>query len=41
MSSRDEHRKKEEKQEKGKKAPRASSNKRGSQYFERRKTHQL
>jgi hypothetical protein len=30
-----------EKQEREKKAPRVSSNKRGSQYFERRKTLQL
>jgi hypothetical protein len=36
-----EKRKKEEKEEKGKNAPRVSSNKRGSQYFERRKTLQL
>jgi hypothetical protein len=36
-----EHRKKEKQEEKGKKAPRVSSNKRGSQYFERRKTLQL
>jgi hypothetical protein len=35
-----EHRKKNKK-EKEKKAPRVSSNKRGSQYFERRKTLQL
>jgi hypothetical protein len=38
-----EHRKKRRKKEKEKrkKAPRVSSNKRGSQYFERRKTLQL
>jgi hypothetical protein len=41
-----EHRKKKRERgrksiEKRKKAPRVSSNKRGSQYFERRKTHQL
>jgi hypothetical protein len=34
-------RKKEKKEEKGKKAPRVPSNKRGSQYFERRKIVQL
>jgi hypothetical protein len=31
----------EKKEKKGKKAPRVSSNKRGSQYFERRKALQL
>jgi hypothetical protein len=36
-----EKRKKRKKKEKEKKAPRVSSNKRGSQYFERRKTLQL
>jgi hypothetical protein len=36
-----EHRKKEKGKEKEKRAPRVSSNKSGSQYFERRKTLQL
>jgi hypothetical protein len=40
-SSRDRALKKEKKERKRKKAPRVSSNKRGSQYFERRKTLQL
>jgi hypothetical protein len=36
-----EHKKIKKRKEKGKKAPRVSSNKRGSQYFERRKILQL
>jgi hypothetical protein len=40
-SSRDGAQKKRKNKEKGKKAPKVSSNKRGSQNFERRKTLQL
>jgi hypothetical protein len=36
-----EHRKNRKNEEKRKKTPRVSSNKKGSQYFERRKTLQL
>jgi hypothetical protein len=36
-----EHRKKEKIEEKGKKVPKVSSNKRGSQYFERKKYFNL